>query len=119
MAQLKKLWTLSLNHNKVKDISQIAELPRLDTIRLAHNQLAHISTLPPGKTVYATYLHGNKIKDIGHLAKMAAEDAEGNRRIAAFWKLYLAGNPLNAESKSTHLKVLKDSGVRINMDYNK
>ena len=36
-----------------------------------------------------------------------------------FWKLYLAGNPLNEESTSTHLKTLTDSGVRLNMEYDR
>ena len=119
VVHLKKLWTLSLNHNKVKEISPIAQLPRLDTIGFAHNEIEDISKFPVGKTVYSTYLHGNKISDIGPLARMAEEDAKGKRRFAAFWKLYLAGNPLSDESKSTHLKTLKDSGVRLNMDYDR
>ncbi|MCH2201245.1 MAG: hypothetical protein MK102_04695 [Fuerstiella sp.] len=118
-AQLQKLWTLSLNHNKIKDLSPIAELPRLDSIGLAHNKIKDVSKLPPGKTVYSTYFQGNQIEDIGPLANMAQADANGNRQFASFWKLYLAGNPLSDESKSTHLKTLKGSGVRLNMEYNK
>ncbi|MCH2212072.1 MAG: hypothetical protein MK110_12280 [Fuerstiella sp.] len=116
---LRKLWTLSLNHNRIKDLAPVTELPRLDSIGLAHNNIEDVSMLPPGKTVYSTYLQGNKIQNIGPLADMAQADATGKRRFASFWKLYLAGNPLNEESKSTHLKTLRDSGVRLNLDYDK
>ena len=45
------------------------------------------------------------------VAELARADAAGPKRFASFWRLYLAGNPLNDESKTAHLASLKEKGV--------
>ena len=86
---------------------------------LAHNQIEDVSSLPGGRTTYTTYLQGNRIQDIGPLASLAEKDAAGEKRFVSFWRLYLAGNPLNEVSRSTHLEALKSRGVRLNLEYDK
>lgn len=117
IAKLKKLWTLDLDHNQVSNLSPVAKLPRLDTLGLAHNKIEDVSKLPPGDGMYATYLQGNQIQDISPLVELAEKDAEGEKRFAMFWKLYLAGNPIHAETKEKQLEALRKAGVRLNMEY--
>ena len=119
VSPLKKLWTVSLNHNRIRDVSPLAELPRLSTVGLAHNQIVDVSKLPPGNTTYATYLQGNRIEDLSPLVSLAETDAAGPKRFAAFWRLYLAGNPLNEAEKMQQLDALRSHGVRIDLEYNK
>ena len=114
VAPLQKLWSLDLSRNKIKDINPVANLTRLSQLGLADNQITDVSPLPAGNGMYSTYLSGNQITDITPLVKMAAADAEGERRFASFWRLYLEGNPLNEQSKTQGLKSLRKSGVRLN-----
>jgi hypothetical protein len=118
VAELKKLWTLDVDHNRIRDISPVAELPRLDSLGLAHNQIEDVSKLPGGSGMYSTYLQGNKIADIAPLVDLAKHDAEGDRRFASFWRLYLAGNPLGDDA-GTHFAELEKAGVRLNLEYNR
>jgi internalin A len=119
VAKLKKLWTLDLDHNKIRDVSPIAGLSGLSSLGLAHNEIADVSKIPEGSGMYSTYLHGNRITDICPLVAMAKRDAEGKKRFAPFWRLYLAGNPIHEETKEKHLAELKEAGVRLNMDYDR
>ncbi len=119
VSSLKKLWTVSLNHNRISDVSPLAELPRLSTVGLAHNQIVDVAKLPPGNTTYATYLQGNRIQDLSPLVSLAEADAAGPKRFAAFWRLYLADNPLNEAESMKQLDALRSHGVRIDLEYNK
>ena len=64
--------------------------------------------------MYSTYLSGNQIADISPLVELAQTDAEGDRRFAAFWRLYLSDNPLSDASKTEGLEALRKAGVRLN-----
>ena len=114
VAKLKKLWSLDLSRNKIADISPVAQLNRLSQLGLADNLIIDISPIPPGNGMYSTYLSGNKIADIGPLVKLAQTDAEGDRRFASFWRLYLNDNPLSDQSKTEGLESLRKAGVRLN-----
>ncbi len=114
VAALQKLWSLDLSRNKIEDITPVAELKRLSQLGLAGNQISDISSIPAGNGMYSTYLSGNKIVDIGPLVELAMTDAEGPRRFASFWRLYLEDNPLSEESKSKGLESLRKAGVRLN-----
>jgi hypothetical protein len=60
-------------------------------------------------------LQNNKVEDLAPLVEMAKKDAEGPKRFAPYWNLYLAENPLSDSSKP-QLEELKKIGVRVNMD---
>ena len=113
VAKMQKLWSLDLSRNNIKDIAPVAQLTRLSQLGLADNQITDVSAIPSGSGMYSTYLSGNQIADIGPLVELAQTDAEGDRRFAAFWRLYLNGNPLNDQSKSAGLQALRDAGVRL------
>lgn len=114
VAPLQKLWSLDLSRNKIKDIGPVAKLTRLSQLGLADNLITDVSPMPAGNGMYSTYLSGNQISDITPLVKMAEADAEGERRFASFWRLYLEGNPLSEQSKTQGLESLRKSGVRLN-----
>jgi hypothetical protein len=44
---------------------------------------------------------------------MAKADAEGQRRVAPFLRVYLAENPLSDEAKTKQVEALKGYGVRL------
>ena len=48
---------------------------------------------------------------LGHVT--AEKDAAGPKRFAPFLRIYLKGNPLSAEARSTQLPALQKAGVRI------
>ena len=114
VAKLQKLWSLDLSRNKIEDIAPVAQLNRLSQLGLADNLIIDISPIPPGNGMYSTYLSGNKIVDIAPLVKLAQTDAEGDRRFASFWRLYLNDNPLSDQSKTEGLESLRKAGVRLN-----
>lgn len=115
LARLNDLWTLKLDSNQIEDISALAEL-RADSLDLAHNRISDVSPLKSQLYLTFTFLQGNRISDISPLVEMARADVEGEQRFAPYWKLYLAENPLNAESKKM-LQELRSIGVRLNMEY--
>ena len=45
---------------------------------------------------------------------MARKDAEGKKRFAPYWKLYLDGNPIDAAKRDQQVAELKKIGVRVN-----
>ena len=59
------------------------------------------------------FLQQNQVRDLTPLVEMAKTDADGPKRMAPFLRLYLEGNPLSDEAKSTQLSACKAMGVRI------
>ena len=116
VAGLPKLHALSLKKNKVKDLKPLSKVKWLSSLDLAENQVQDVKPLATLTELRWTFLQKNKIKDVGPLAAMAKKDAEGDKRFAPFWNLYLGGNPLNDASKKQHLAELKKHGVRLKMD---
>lgn len=117
VAKLQKLWGVHLAWNQITDPSPLAKLPRVDSIDLAHNRIKDVSSLAPLNRLYFTFLQGNQIRDLRPLVAMAEADIKGEKRFAPFWKLYLAGNPIDSEEQQRHLARLKELGVRLNMEY--
>ena len=62
------------------------------------------------KNLRLLMLGKNKIKDLGPLLEAIRRDAEGEKRMAPFLRLYLAGNPV----PGGQIAKLKGYGVRVN-----
>ena len=76
-------------------ISERADaIPTLKVMDLRDNQVSDLSPLSGMTELRYTMLEGNKVTDLGVLVAMAKKDAEGDRRFAPYWFLYLKGNPL-------------------------
>ena len=119
VASLGKLSSLYLNHNQISDIGPLKNQAGLMSLGLAHNRVEDVSSLPPGSGAYATYLQGNQIADLAPLVKLAQEDQDGSNRFAIFWRLYLAGNPLDNPTAQEQLDQLEQLGVRLDMEYDR
>ena len=52
-------------------------------------------------------LANNAIKDLTPLVELVQADAGDAKRIAPFLRVYLAGNPLSDEAKSSQIEALK------------
>ena len=62
------------------------------------------------------FVEGNKVKTLAPLVAMARIDADGDRRFAPYWRLYLADNPLSDDAKGDQIAELKKLGARISLE---
>jgi len=47
---------------------------------------------------------------------MAKKDAQGDRRFAPYWHIYLKGNPLSESALKSQVAALKSSEVHVHLD---
>jgi internalin A len=104
---LTKLWSLYLEGNELSDIQQLAGLKNLSSLELTDNKISDLTPLKEMTELRFLMLEKNQITDLGVLIEMAKKDAEGEKRFAPFWQVYLSGNPLSDEAKNTQLPELK------------
>ena len=107
-----KLHAVYLDKNKVSDIAPLKSLKWLERLDLKDNQIKDLSSLSEMTELRYTFLERNQITELGTLVEMAKKDTAGERRFAPYWRLYLAGNPLNETGKA-QLAELKKLGVRV------
>ncbi|WP_010584069.1 leucine-rich repeat domain-containing protein [Schlesneria paludicola] len=112
LAEMTKLHAIYLDKNKISDISPLKTLKWLERIDLKDNQIKDLSALSEMKELRFTFLERNQITELGTLVEMAKKDTAGERRFAPYWRLFLAGNPLNETGKA-QLAELKTLGVRV------
>jgi hypothetical protein len=108
-----RIWSLYAAKNQLKDISPLAKTSHLATLDLNDNQIESVAPLAGLSELNLVLLERNRIADLKALAAAAAKDAAGPKRFAPFLRLYLAGNPLSAEARSTDLPALQKAGVRV------
>jgi uncharacterized protein (TIGR03067 family) len=113
LAKLSKLASLSLGHNQIRTIDALAQVTKLTTLDLKDNQIEDLTPLTKQTEISLLMLERNKISDLAPLVALAKADAEGQKRFAPYLRLYLAGNPLSEEAKSSQLGALKGFGVRL------
>lgn len=111
---LPKVWTLYLAGNPVRDFAPIGQLKWLSSLDLQNCSIEDLSFLKGLTDLNYVMLADNKVKDLGVLVEMANGDKE--RRFAPFWRLYLAGNPLEDKAKGEQVESLKKLGARIELE---
>ena len=114
LKDLPKLSSLYLGGNAVADVKPLAGLRWLANLDLQGNGIENISALAGLTELRFTFLQGNKIKDFGPLIEMAKKDAEGDKRFAPYWRLYLDDNPIEEARRDEQIAALKSIGVRVN-----
>ena len=116
LSGLEKLVSLYLAKNEISDISPLKELKWLSSLDLQGNKISDLKPLEKMTELRYTMLQKNEIKDLGPLVEMAKKDAEGDKRFAPYWNLYLGGNPLSEQAKERQIPQLKDLGVRVKLE---
>jgi len=115
IAQLPKLTSLYLDQNKLTDVGPLSSVKWLSSLDLKQNQIVDVTPLSTLTELRWTFLNQNQIIDISPLVLSAKKDAEGPKRFAPYWNLYLSGNPLSDDSKAA-LALLKQLGVRVHFE---
>jgi Leucine-rich repeat (LRR) protein len=115
LAEMTKLHALYLDKNKISDISPLKGLRWMERLGLRDNQIKDISALADMADLRFTFLERNQLSELTTLVEMAKKDVAGERRFAPYWRLYLAGNPLNDTGKA-QLQELAKLGVRVFLD---
>jgi Leucine-rich repeat (LRR) protein len=113
LAGLERLVSLYLAENEITDISPLARLKWLSSLDLQGNKIADLKPLAGMTELRYTMLQKNEIEDLAPLVEMAKKDAEGDKRFAPYWNLYLGGNPLSDDAKEKQIPELKKYGVRV------
>ena len=86
---------------------------KLMTLALTGNQIVDVGPLASQTELSLLMLEKNKVASLAPLMKWLKADADGAKRFAPYLRLYLAGNPLDDESKAKHLPAMKAIGVRL------
>ena len=111
-----KLASLYLEGNQVADLAPLKGLKWVESLDLRNNQIADVAALANMTELRHTMLEGNKITDLAPLVAMAKKDAQGDRRFAPYWHLYLKGNPLSETAVKNQVAELKSYEVRVDME---
>ncbi len=110
---LSKIWTLYAARNPLGEITGINQLKWLSSLDLAGSHIESLDFLKGLTELHYVNLEGNKISDWGPLVSMAEEDAAGQKRFAPFLRLYIHGNPLEADGVADQLAQLRKIGTRV------
>ena len=110
---MSKLWTLSVPKNQIKDIKVLEKLTKLSTLDLGDNQVEDVGPLTKQTELKLLIIERNKIKDLKPLVDAAKADAAGPKLFAPYLRVYIEGNPLSDDAKTTQLAALKEYGVRV------
>lgn len=122
---LVNLTDLSLDQNQITDISALSSLINLTNLSLDENRITDISPLSALVNVRHLHLGGNQISDVSalaHLTQLRLLDLNSNQitDISPLVKntslgqgdhVFLAGNPLSADSVDVYLPQLRSRGM--------
>jgi len=115
IAGLGKLWSLYLDGNQLADLANLQKLTNLSSLDLRKNEVADLSPLANMTELRYLLLDENKIEDLGVLVEMARKDAQGQKRFAPFWNIYLADNPLTGKTRG-QIRDLQKLGGRVHTE---
>lgn len=115
VSQLTKLWSLYLDGNPLADLKPVSTLHDLTSLDLRGCGISDLSPLSEMTELKYLILDNNNISDLSVLVAMAKKDFEGEKRFAPFLRIYLSGNPLSDEAKSTQIEQLKQFGCRVEL----
>lgn len=113
LSKLTKLWSLYASRNQIKDLKPLAGLTWLSTLDLADNQISDLAPLAKMTDLKSLIIERNKITDLTPLISFLKADAQGEKRVGPFLRLYLSGNPLSESTKAGQLQALKSFGVHL------
>lgn len=110
IASLEKIWSLSLDGNRVASLDPIRKMKWLSSLDVRGNGLSDIKPIVNLSELKYLVIENNQLKELSPLVEMAKADAEGDRRFSPFWRIYLAGNPLEDDAKESIAEIVKLGG---------
>ena len=105
LAGLKNLEGLNLRETGISDVSFVSGLISLERLHLELNEITNVLPLSGLTNLELLHLHGNNIEDISPLL--------ANEGLDRGDMLNVSGNPLSEESLTTHVRELRNRGVRV------
>ena len=105
LSGLKNLEGLNLRDTGISDVSPLSGLTGLERLHVELNEITDLSPLSGLTNLELLHVYGNDVKDLSPLVANAGLD-RGD-------VLNVAGNPLSEESLTTHIRELRNRGVRI------
>jgi hypothetical protein len=116
LEQLLSLRRLDLACTRVDELAALASLRQLVSLDLASTTVRDLAPLAGHTEWKYLFLNNNKITDLSLLVADTKKDAEGEKRFAPFWRLYIGDNPLSEMAKM-QLQELKKYGTRVFLTY--
>ena len=113
LAKLEKLASLYLDGNGLEKIDALTSVDRLSTLDISRNAISDLKPLGTQTQLRLLLAQQNKIGDLAPLVALCKADSEGQRRLAPFLRVYLAGNPLSDKAKNEQVKALQGFGTRV------
>jgi len=108
LSSLENLTVLDLEDNLIRNISPFFSLTKLTVLTLDSNQIRSVKPLSSLINLNELGLRWNQVADIQPLVE--------NSGLSDWDVLYLAGNPLSAESLNTFIPQLEERGVEVSFE---
>ena len=105
LAAMRRLETLVLAGNGIVDISELRLMVSLKKLNLARNGIFDLRPLTPLTALQDLNLTQNEVREIGALVS--------NRGLGLDDRVDLRANPLNPDTVETHVRALRQRGVRV------
>ena len=108
LSSLVSLRQLQLDRTKIDDVSSLVDMRDLFDLSLSRNDVSDISPLAGLASLRWVHLEAMQVSD---LSPLAANDGLGDGDYVS-----VNGNPLDRDSRETHIPALVQRGVEVNFD---
>ena len=105
LAGLKSLWSLNLRATRINDVSSLVDMTRLTHLSLSECDISDVLPLVGLRSLRTLRLQATAVSDVSPLA---TNDGLGHGDF-----LDLEGNPLDRDSRKTHIPALIRRGVNV------
>jgi hypothetical protein len=112
LGTLTKLSSLAVAKNQVADLSPLAKITRLSVLDLNDNAVVDLTPLGKQTELKILMIERNKVTDLAALVDWLKADNAGEKRVAPYLRLFLAGNPL-ADAAKGQTAALQELGVKV------
>ena len=102
---LPRLRRLIVNNNLISGVLPLRNMHRLTQVNLAFNFVADVSPIQDASRLNQLVLNNNRVVDLGPLAS--------NRSFSSGNRIHTYDNPLNEESRDTHIPNFRTWGARV------
>jgi Leucine-rich repeat (LRR) protein len=116
LTSLSKIGALDIAGNAIDDLAPVANLTWLTVLEISDNPVRSLAPLTALPNLSMLIMPNNPLDSLDPLVKMCVEDAQADRRLAPYLKLYLNLQSDTAKQWQDSIKTLREAGVSIH-DY--